>query len=526
MARRKHARTVTDGSGIPRTVLVVVGTVLVAGAVAWLLSAVLIGRAVAGRLPRLANPVADTTLVADAITAADAAARRWPTAGSVGELAMAYHASLRPAEATQVYALATALDPSDWRWPYYRGLLQEERGDQVGASESFATVARLAPDHGLARFHLAEIAFKAGRLEEARTEYLAAQAAGVTGVPPPGTGLPPRRGIPLNAYASLGLARVQLEGGDRQAGRDQLTAIVRAHPEFGSAHALLRRLADDRSASTADDGRAYVPPTDPWLDAVVTRSWHPDLLLKHAAIAGRTGQVAWREWLVGRALKASPGSLDVLLEAAATARASNRLAEALEFLRQAEAVAPDDHHTLVEQGRTLSDLGRLADAETVLRRATRVRDAAAEYNLATVLDQLDRWEEARDHYQRALVINPYHARAMNNLGIGFSRRGDLATAVTFYRRAIAVAPEVPDSYNNLSVALGAMGQLREALAATDLALTLDPSAVDAHNNRGIALAKLGRRDEARVAFETALRLAPGDRDARQNLAVLGATKRR
>ena len=214
-------------------------------------------------------------------------------------------------------------------------------------------------------------------------------------------------------------------------------------------------------------------------------------------------------------------SLDVLLEAAATRRAANRHADALEFLRQAEAVAPDDHHTLVEQGRTLSEMGRLADAEIVLRRATRVRDATAEYNLANVLDQLDRWDEAREHYQRALVINPFHARAMNNLGIGFSRRGDPATAVTLYRRAITVAPDMADLYNNLSAALGAMGRLPEALAATDVAIRLDPSAVDAHNNRGIALAGLARRDEARAAFATAIRLAPNHPDAKRNLAALG-----
>ena len=533
MARRKDARAVAGAPPRPpavaatppgrtKTILAIVGAALAAAAFAWLLSSVLIGRAVAGRLPRLANPIADTQPVADAIGAADAAARRWPTAASVGELAMVYHASLRPLEAIQTYTLATTLDRADWRWSYYRGLLLEERGDQVGAHEAFTAVARQVPSHGLTRFHLAEIAFKAGRLDEARTEYLATRTAAATIAPPVVESLPPRGGIPLGAYASLGLARVELEQGNRQAGRDQLTALVRAHPALGSAHALRRRLEDDGSARGADDGRAYVPPADPWLDAVVSRSWHPDLLLKHAAIAGRTGETVWREWLVRRALTASPRGLDVLLEAAATERAANRLTGALEFLQQAEAVAPDDHHTLVESGRTLSDLGRLTEAEAVLRRATRVRDAAAEYNLANVLDQMDRWDEARQHYERALVINPYHSRAMNNLGIGFSRRGDLPRAVALYQRAIAMAPDVPDTYTNLSAALGGMGLFKEALEATDVALRLNPSAADAHSNRGIALAQLGRGAEARAAFEAALRIDPGHTDARRNLAAIGS----
>lgn len=530
MARRKPAGTITGTAptgatagdsrgGRARPILLALGTIVAAGAVAWLVSSVVVGRAVAGRLPALPSPAADLPLVAEAMASADAAARRWPTAASVGELAMTYHSNLRPAEAMQAYALAATLDPQAWQWPYYRGLLLEERGDQLRATGEFTAVARLAPDQRLARFHLAEIAFKAGRLEEARSGYLAARAAGATFGQPQVADLPPRGGIPLGAYASLGLARVELELGDRGKAREQLSAIVRAHPQFGSAHALLGQLLDQ--PRTGDDGRAYVPPADPWLDSVVAKSWHPEMLLKHAAIAARSGDAAWREWLVRRALEASPNGLDVLLEAASTERAAGRLTEALRFLQQAEGAAPDDHHTLVEQGRTLSDLGRLAEAEAVLRRATRVRDATAEYNLANVLDQMDRWDEAREHYERAIAINPFHARAMNNLGIGFSRRGQPQQAIAFYQRAIAVAPDVADTYTNLSAALGAMGRLQEALAATDAAIRLAPSAADAHSNRGIALAQLGRRAEARAAFESALRLDPGHRDARRNLAAIG-----
>ena len=531
MARRKRATTVSGGpplSALPnttrsprvRTALILVATLLAAAAGAWLVSTLLIGRAVAARLPRLPNPVTAPRLAAEAMAAADTAARRWPSAGATAELAMTYHASLSSSEAIKAYALAASRDPSDWRWPYYRGLLLEERGDQVGAQEAFSTVILLAPAHGLARFHLGEIAFKAGRLADAEAAYLVAQAATLTDAPAATDHLPPRRGIPLSAYASLGLARVQLDRGDRQGGSERLAAIVRAHPDFGTAHALLRRLGKGEADATLDDGRAYVPPSDPWLDTIVARSWHSDLLLKHAAIAGRTGATARREWLVRRALSASPQGLDVLLEAAATERAANRLSEAMDFLRQAEAVAPDDHHTLVEQGRTLSEMGRLAEAEAVLRRAIRVRDATAEYNLANVLDRMDRWDEAREHYDRAIAINPYHARAMNNLGIGFSRRGDPLRALPLYRRAIEVAPNVVDSYTNLSAALGALGRFPGALEATDAAIRLDPAAADAHSNRGIALAQLGRRDEARAAFETAVRLVPTHTDARRNLAAI------
>ncbi|MSO61422.1 MAG: tetratricopeptide repeat protein [Acidobacteria bacterium] len=450
-----------------------------------------------------------------------AAATSRTTPANVGNLGMVYQAGLLPHEALRAYAVAQSLDPGDWRWPYHRGLVLVERGDQIGAGEAFRTVTAAFPAWGLVRFHLAEIAFKAGRPADAEAACLAAEAAPILQSVAPDDGPPPRP-MPLAAHASFGIARLHLDRGEIQAARKRLAALVAAHPEFGSAQSLLLRLDAQRPAGAMDDGRAYLPPADPWLDALVARSWHPDLLLKHAAIAGRGGDTAWRQWLVRRALTASPNSLDVLLEAAATERAANRLAEALRFRQQAEIVAPDDHHTLFEQGRTLSDLGRLPEAEAVLRRAVRVRDAAAEYNLASVLDRMERWDEAREHYDRALAINPFHSRALNNLGIGFSRHGDRRRAFSYYRRAIDIAPEVADSYTNLSAALGVTGRFLEALAATDMAVKLNPSAADAHGNRGIALAQLGRRVEARAAFETAIRIDPRHADAKRNLAALGS----
>ena len=42
----------------------------------------------------------------------------------------------------------------------------------------------------------------------------------------------------------------------------------------------------------------------------------------------------------------------------------------------------------------------------------------ARYNLGSDLFRQDRWDEARAHYERALAIDPFHVRAMNNLGAG------------------------------------------------------------------------------------------------------------
>lgn len=445
--------------------------IAIAAALAWIAAGMVITRMHATKLPAIPDRTELPEPVADEIAQADAAARSRPTSAAVvGDLGIVYHASLRPIEAQQAYAIAEALDPPDWRWTYYRGLLFEEHGDHLAALDAFTRVTAQAPDHGVAHFHIAEIQFKLGRLDEAAAAYAAARDA------PPndsdaGPGRPARRGRPLSDYANAGLARIALERGNQPA-----------------------KATPSHSTGTAR-ARAYVPPVDPLLDDLVARSVHTDLLLKHAALAARGGDPVWREWLTRRALSVNPRGFDVLLEMATMLQASGKHTEALTFLQQCEEVAPGDHHTLVAQGKSLIELGRLDEAENVLRRAVRFRDAAAEYNLATVLDRMDKWGEARTHYERALEIDPFHARAMNNLAIGLDLHGQTVAALALFTRALQAGPD------------------NETLA-------------DAHNNRGIALARLQRTSEARQAFEKALQIDPGHRDARRNLDAISALSAR
>lgn len=458
-------------------------SVIVAAVIAWFVGGQLVRRAQAARLPAPPDLSAVSEAVRRHIEEADAAARANPaSATAVGDLAIAYHASLLISHAMRIYALAERLAPGDWRWIYYRGLLHEERGEQDAALEAFSRVTAASPANGLAWFRIGEVAFKQGRTDLARQAYTRARESPVTAPFAP-AGAATRSTIPVARYAELGLARLAL----------------------------------DDTPLPAISNRAYVPPADPLLDAVVARSRHSDLLLKHAAMAARGGDRAWRAFLVRRAFEFNPTGLDVLMEMAAMLQDEGKPAEAIEILRRAEAVAPDDHHTLVQQGRVLTDLGRLDEAEAVLLRAIRIRDAAAEYNLANVLDRKGRWSDARRHYDRALAIDPFHARAMNNLGLGLAGRGQTAAALTLFERAIEAAPGNAETYSNMGVALLNSGRLPQAMAAIEQALAIDPGSADAHNNLGIAMAQQGRLEEAATQFREALKRAPNHATARRNL---------
>ena len=513
-----------------------------AAVLAWLAAGMITQRAQAGRLPALADLTGVAAPIREAIVAADAQARRSTDGATVGALARVYHGSLRVNDALAIYPVAERLAPGDWTWTYLRALLLEERGDQAAARAALERVTAAAPAFGLAWYRLGELAFKQRRLDDAQTAYERARDA--TGVPPftspfaapfKPAGVASRQTVPLSAYAGLGLARVALDRHDTAGAATRLRTLVDSYPAFGPARALLR--AEERRTAAATGATAtppapdrafdapFVPPADPLLDAVVAESRHSDMLLKHASIATRAGDVAWREFLVRRALSFNPRDLNVLMEAASMLQATGRPAEALEYLRQHEALAPGDHHTLVVQGRVLADLGRLTDAEAVLRRAVVVRDAAAEYNLGTVLDQQGRWQDARPHYERALAINPFHARAMNNMAVGLDRHGQTPAAVLLFERAIAIEPDAAEYYVNYGSSLIGLRRLDDAVRVLTTAIALEPRAPNAHNNLGIALAQQRQLPRAREEFERALQLDPSHANARRNLDLTTAILR-
>lgn len=505
-----------------RIALVIAGTAVVA----WFAAGELARRAQASRLPDLPDLSAALPAVRSQVIDADRVARAQPaSAAAVGDLGIVYHANQFNARALLLYATAAALDAGDRRWPYYQGLLLEERGDHEAALAAFLRATTLAPADAHAWLHVGDIRFKRGDAAGAADAYRRVREAPAP--PPASAGEVTRRvAVPVAAYGDLGLARLLIDRGARDEARSAIDRLIAAHPSFGSARALRHQLRDRSEDATRVENGSFVPPADPLLDAVAARSNHPELLLKHAAIAGRGGDTPWRELLARRALAADPRGLDVLMEMSATLQAAGRLTEALDYLRQAEAVAPGDHHLLVEQGKNLSDLGRLDEAEQVLRRAARVRDAAAEYNLGTVLDRKQRWEEARVHYEQALAINPFHTRAMNNLGVGLDRRGQTQAALALYHRALAIAPDDAEVLSNLGSALLNARRFAEAIDVLRTAVTLEPDAPNPHNNLGIALAQSGQLEAAIAAFREALRLDPRHDNAQRNLAAVARLKER
>jgi len=166
------------------------------------------------------------------------------------------------------------------------------------------------------------------------------------------------------------------------------------------------------------------------------------------------------------------------------------------------------------------------DAETLWRHALTVNQKSvfAHHFLGTALFDLDRTEEAMEHFRHALQINPAYASAHNNLANALASRGDAEGAIKHYREAISLDPDSAEAHYNLARFLAKRGDGQAAIEHYNAALRIEPNDADTHNNLGLLLAQ--RRDipAALAAFQRAVELDPAHAEAYYNIGRVYADK--
>lgn len=141
-------------------------------------------------------------------------------------------------------------------------------------------------------------------------------------------------------------------------------------------------------------------------------------------------------------------------------------------------------------------------------------------NQGLALHQAGRLDEAKQHYDVALAIDPRHFGALHLLGVICIQAGRLEQGVERIRQAIQVNPDVAVAYGNLANALNGLGRHDEALWSCERALALEPNHAEAHGNRGGALHQLGRPAEALESYARQIALRPADARAHFNQAIM------
>lgn len=144
--------------------------------------------------------------------------------------------------------------------------------------------------------------------------------------------------------------------------------------------------------------------------------------------------------------------------------------------------------------------------------------AFAQNNLANVLFKEGRNDEALEHFEKALAIEPGHALAHNNLGLALLQKGRFDEAEPHFRKAVELDPKYYKALESLGAVYLKTNRLAEAITSLRAAIALHPEAKPL-NDLGIALMQSGKPNEGLDAFRRAVALEPGNAQYRKNLGT-------
>jgi tetratricopeptide (TPR) repeat protein len=150
--------------------------------------------------------------------------------------------------------------------------------------------------------------------------------------------------------------------------------------------------------------------------------------------------------------------------------------------------------------------GNCQAAESICREviARTAGHAGAHHLLGMVLLRMNRPEEACEHVQTVLAINPSDPSAHANLGMAQRALGRLAEALESFDRALAQAPDFVAVLIERGNLLLDLGRFEAALDSFTRALQFEPRNVYALNGCGNARLELGAALQALNDFDRAL----------------------
>jgi|TARA_B100001964_G_scaffold244821_1_gene328176 superkiller protein 3 len=397
-----------------------------------------------------------------------------------GRLGMGYDANgfHTPAEVT--YAQAEALDPKDFRWPYFRAIALAQLSRY---EEGLASVDRaIAIDPGYASAWL----WRGTWLLDLDRHEEAAEAYGRVG---------PAADPIITAVASAGIARTLMRQGrsDDAVVRLEAAAADYRHPAImrllANAYRRVGRIEDMRRIEVGEDASSLT-----WPDKY--------LIAKQDYIRGFSGRMLIIERLIDQ----------------------QKSQAALEMLEPLRETKPNDRRLLNKLSIAYSLAGRSDDAFETLRRGLEVHPDfhLLHYNIAVHYENRGEDQLALQHLNRALELHP-GLQAARQRKISLLSRGERleeALAATDAASRYGADPGVL-FYGGLLA--GALERWPLAIERFEQALRLDPAVARTHLFLGRSLAEVGRFDDARRALEQAQQMGAETEDmvaARRRLQYL------
>jgi tetratricopeptide (TPR) repeat protein len=139
------------------------------------------------------------------------------------------------------------------------------------------------------------------------------------------------------------------------------------------------------------------------------------------------------------------------------------------------------------------------------------------FNLAVVLENQGRFDEAMENYRACLALHPGYYVARANLARLLAKQGRDAEAAQQHLLALEVEPSYVRSMLGLGESLRRMGRIEEALEVLERAIQTDPASAPAQRLKGLTLLQLQRLAPAEESLREAVRIDPQDADSQVGL---------
>ncbi len=321
------------------------------------------------------------------IAAAQESAEAW---GELGKVYLAY--SFHDA-ATDCFRNAAALDPKDFRWPYFLGAADQAAGRLDEAAEAYGRALAMAPGAAPGYVYLGEIRLLQGKFDEAEAAL--------------------RKAPSLPASRAL-LGQVALARRDYRAAVEHLQAALEAVPEANRLHHPLalayRGLGDWAKAGEhlAKAGAVGLRPADPLLDEVAALRLGERVAIMKGKAAAQAGRYAEAATEFRRAVAAKPDSVEARVNLGTVLGLSGDPSGAAEQFLEALRLHPQNVTAHFNLGSLLVEEGAPAQALPHLEAAAagRPQDAEARRLLARALRDAGRPQGALEQYAKALELAP------------------------------------------------------------------------------------------------------------------------
>ena len=186
------------------------------------------------------------------------------------------------------------------------------------------------------------------------------------------------------------------------------------------------------------------------------------------------------------------------------------------------ALAPSPSEAKRIEGNVHLERNQLDAAAACYQEAIELDDRSvpARVNLAYVLLELQRHQEAEVHLLQAVAINERNVDAIYMLGSIARSRGDMDAAIAHFEKAISLQPDFEQAYRDACLACAEGGQSARAEALLRRGVQVLPASADLHFLLGNVFQAAGQSDSAIESYRRALAVRQDLVEAHSNIALV------